>query len=419
MRVKNQILAVSTFAALSFSASDTIADQLFQDDVVIIGSLCVGSDCVNGENFNFDTIRLKENNLRIRFQDTSSTSSFPYVDWQLTANDSGNGGQNYFAIENIDTSQTPFKVASGADTDALYIADSNYVGFGTSTPRVNLHLKTGDTPTLRLEQDGSSGFSAQTWDVAGNESNFFVRDATNGSTLPFRIEPGAPQNSLYIASDGGIGVGTSNPENALTIEDSSLPTSPAGNCGPVGCSRYSGVVTIEDTNASSAGRALLTLKNNGPSWLVFENNEDRWNFTNSSGLFTLAYYDSALDTLSSVLTVDTAGNLSVPGTLNGGSSLASKTGIVEVDYTNILEKLMNLPISSWQYKSDTEASRHIGPISQEFYSRFEIGTDDEHISPLDVSGVALASIKALVLELRNSQRELQELKEKVAEMNKN
>jgi len=68
------------------------ADQVIADDLIIQGSACVGFDCVNGESFGFDTIRLKENNLRIKFEDTSISASFPSNDWQLTANDTTNGG---------------------------------------------------------------------------------------------------------------------------------------------------------------------------------------------------------------------------------------------------------------------------------------------------------------------------------------
>ena len=66
--------------------------------------------------------------------------------------------------------------------------------------------------------------------------------------------------------------------------------------------------------------------------------------------------------------------------------------------------------------SHRHATKHIGPISQDFFGKFGIGTDEEHISPMDTSGVALASIKALVMELRKSQNELLELKEKVAKL---
>ena len=86
------------------------------------------------------------------------------------------------------------------------------VGIGTASPGADLHVNGGNTPTLRLEQDGSSGLTPQTWDVSGNETNFFVRDATNGSTLPFRIRPGAPSSAIDIAADGDVGIGTDSPQ---------------------------------------------------------------------------------------------------------------------------------------------------------------------------------------------------------------
>mgnify|MGYP003631061224 CR=1 FL=1 len=77
------------------------ADQVIQDDSIVVGSICVGLDCVNGESFGFDTIRLKENNVRIKATDTSSSSSFPTVDWQLTFNESINGGLNKFSMQSF------------------------------------------------------------------------------------------------------------------------------------------------------------------------------------------------------------------------------------------------------------------------------------------------------------------------------
>src|SRR6056297_3915026 len=84
------------------------ADQVINDDLIVAGSLCVGNDCVNGESFGFDTIRMKENNTRIKFDDTSNSGSFPNNDWQLTANDSANGGANKFSIDNTTTGRIPF-----------------------------------------------------------------------------------------------------------------------------------------------------------------------------------------------------------------------------------------------------------------------------------------------------------------------
>lgn len=207
-------------SCLGFAAFSVYADQQILDDLIVDGSICVGQDCSNGESFGFDTIRLKENNLRIKFQDTSNSASFPTNDWQITANDSSNGGANKFSIDDIDGGRTPFTIEASAPSHSLYVEDGGSIGFGTSTPVVQLHVVDGNTPTLRLEQDGSSGFTPQTWDMAGNETNFFIRDASNGSTLPFRIRPGAPSSSIDIAGGGDVGIGTSSPSERLTIADS-------------------------------------------------------------------------------------------------------------------------------------------------------------------------------------------------------
>lgn len=214
---KFTLLGLAT-ALAGFAAQGARADQVIADDLIVDGSLCVGLDCVNGESFGFDTLRLKENNLRIKAQDTSASASFPSNDWQITFNETSNGGLNKFSIDDIDGGRTPFTIEAGAPSHSLYVDDGGRIGLGTSTPVVDLHVKSGNTPTLRLEQDGSSGFASQTWDVAGNETNFFVRDATNGSRLPFRIQPSAPTNAVFVASDGDVGLGTNTPRNGVALD---------------------------------------------------------------------------------------------------------------------------------------------------------------------------------------------------------
>lgn len=194
----------------------SVADTVVLDDHIVGGSQCVGMDCVNGEDFGFDTVRLKENNLRMHFDDTSATASFPGNDWRFIFNDTGNGGANYFAVEDATAGKTPFKVEAGAATNALVVESDGDIGIGTASPSVRLHAVKGDSPTFRLEQDGSSGFTPQTWDVAGNETNFFVRDVTNGSQLPFKIMPGAGDNALVLKG-GNVGLSTNNPSESLHI----------------------------------------------------------------------------------------------------------------------------------------------------------------------------------------------------------
>lgn len=193
------------------------ADFVINDDLIVEGSTCVGFDCVNGEVFSSDTLILKENNTRIAFTDTSTSASFPTTDWTLVANDSANGGGSFFAIQDDDRGRMPFLVEANAPANALRVDDGGRIGLGTAAPVTEIHSVDGDTPTLRLEQNGSSGFAPQTWDVAGNETNFFVRDVTNGSALPFRIKPGAETSALVIDSDNQIGLGTQSPTAPLHI----------------------------------------------------------------------------------------------------------------------------------------------------------------------------------------------------------
>ncbi|MFT6098252.1 MAG: hypothetical protein ACJAYF_000788 [Arenicella sp.] len=207
---------------LSASAAATIntasADIVHNDDVIVTFSQCVGNDCVNGENFGFDTQRLKENNLRINFDDTSNSASFPSNDWRIVVNDTSNGGGSYFAVEDSSAGRTPFRVDAGAPSDSLRVTNAGNLGIGVANPIVELHVKDGDSPTLRLEQDGSSGFTPQTYDIAANESNFFIRDVTNGSRLFFRAQPGAPADSMFIAASGNVGFGTNSPDSNLDIQ---------------------------------------------------------------------------------------------------------------------------------------------------------------------------------------------------------
>lgn len=203
------------FAARTGSLA-ALRDQVIPDDLIVQGSICVGFDCVVNESFGTDTIRLKENNTRIKFDDTS-TGAFPANDWQLTANDSTSGGANKFSIEDITGAKVPFTLTAGAPTNSVFVSSIGRLGLRTSTPSLDIHVNTSDTPAFRLEQNSSGGFTAQTWDIGANEANFFVRDLTGGSKLPFRIRPGAPTSSLDIAASGNVGLGTASPNQKLHV----------------------------------------------------------------------------------------------------------------------------------------------------------------------------------------------------------
>jgi len=100
----------------------------------------------------------------------------------------------------------------------LRVSSTGNIGIGTATPVLDVHANTSDTPAIRLEQNNSGGFTAQTWDIGANEANFFIRDVTGGSRLSLRIRPGAPTSSVDIAANGNVGVGTGSPNARIDLK---------------------------------------------------------------------------------------------------------------------------------------------------------------------------------------------------------
>ena len=360
-------------------------DQVIPDDLIVQGSACVGFDCVNNENFGFDTIRLKENNLRIKFEDTS-VGTFPTNDWQLTANDSASGGSSKFSIEDITGSKVPFTIRAGAATNSIFVDSTGRLGLRTSTPVLDLHINTSNTPAIRLEQNNSGGFTAQTWDIGANEANFFVRDVTGGSRLSFRIRPGAPTSSIDIAANGEVGIGTGSPEAKLHVFDA----------------------------IGAAGTAQAIFTNNGDVRVNYVNNgasPSTWGTNNIAGDFKINKAGTGVQ----AFTLTGAGQLTVVSLVQS-SDRNAKQDITAVAADDVLAKVAALPISTWRFSADDSRVRHLGPMAQDFAAAFGLGPDDRHIAPLDAAGVSLAAIQALNQRLQQKDAEISRLSERLARL---
>src|SRR5207244_4712058 len=132
-------------------------DQVIPDDLIVQGSACVGLDCVNNEVFGFDTIRVKENNTRIQFDDTSTSAGFPTNNWQIRANNSASGGASFLAFVDQGASGTSetgtilFEVDAGAPANSLKGSSTGKIGLSTATPVLDVHMNTSDTHAVRFE----------------------------------------------------------------------------------------------------------------------------------------------------------------------------------------------------------------------------------------------------------------------------
>ncbi|MEM9700777.1 MAG: hypothetical protein AAF943_18570, partial [Pseudomonadota bacterium] len=220
------LTSVLNAMALSLMAAPALADTI-NGDLSVRGDVCLGLNCNTTETFDLEILKIKSALPWLKFEDLAFSTT-PSNDWQLRANDNMLNGEDYFAIEDLDGATLPFRVDAGAPSNALRVTSDGSIGLGTGLPQSNMHLRSGNSLSLRFEQDGSSGATPQTWDMGANSSNFFLRDITN-NRLPFRVFPGTGNTSaLIIAGDGSVGLGTLNPEARLHVAGTSMLIKNAG-----------------------------------------------------------------------------------------------------------------------------------------------------------------------------------------------
>jgi hypothetical protein len=110
------------------------------------------------------------------------------------------------------------------------------------------------------------------------------------------------------------------------------------------------------------------------------------------------------------ISTSSGGYLTAAGEWKNGSDRNSKTDFQTIDSQDVLARVVAMPVTQWRYKSEGAGVTHIGPMAQDFFAAFKLGSDDKAIGTVDESGVALAAIQGL-----NQKLEMQ-LGEKNAQM---
>jgi outer membrane murein-binding lipoprotein Lpp len=94
-----------------------------------------------------------------------------------------------------------------------------------------------------------------------------------------------------------------------------------------------------------------------------------------------------------------------------------KFGFQTVDSQWVLDQVVELPISTWSYKSGKDGNaRHIGPMAQDFHAAFDVGASDRYIFQIDADGVSFAAIKALDAKVDALEAENQQLRSTLLEL---
>jgi hypothetical protein len=268
--------------------------------------------------------------------------------------------------------------------------------------------------------------------ISHHALGFFVNNGfdsmdlnTNGN---LGIGTSTPANKLDVQGSGDftgkVGVGTTSPAKTLEVAGSATGVAAGGSVDPSVLLRVLNVATDgTETNSDVAG-------------IGFGNNSTREAIVGATyGYDFMDFYVAGVLTSPAMRilgngyvgigTTSPQNKLDVNGEINCTALNITSDRNAKQDFTalnprDVLAKVATLPITEWQYKAekdkDSGASRHIGPMAQDFRSAFSLGADGKHISVVDESGVALAAIQGLNQKLDEKDARIQQLEQSLSEL---
>jgi hypothetical protein len=305
------VVIASLALTATLVASDARADQVVSDDLIVQGSVCIGVVCGDGEGFVSESLRLREFVNRIRVVDQSTTGgSFGYRDWIIDFNEDGGPGDFMSFADNGNAGELYRRIMvlrAGAPSNSVYVDPLGSVGLGTAAPIVRLHMVYGNTPAIRLEQDGSVGFTPRVWQITANDERFGVADITGGK-FPFVIEVGAPSGGFRLSSTGRVGLGTLGADAPLEVK------STATNIG-------TGNAVLKLVNPAGPTAMQMQPFGTGFFWNFAASDNNTFNI-NRSG-------NSAVE-----MSLNGSGNLTISGTIKtaGPTCAAGCDAVFDADY---------------------------------------------------------------------------------------
>jgi hypothetical protein len=104
------------------------------------------------------------------------------------------------------------------------------------------------------------------------------------------------------------------------------------------------------------------------------------------------------------------------GVFNCTSSRYTKENFLLTSGNDVLSKLRGIQISTWNYISEGNKVRHMGPMAEDFFQAFQLGTGNTSIGVQDLAGVSLAAIKELdqrTIQLQQRTAEVEGLRSQI------
>jgi len=222
------------------------------------------------------------------------------------------------------------------------------------------------------------------------------------------------QPRLSIANGGNIGIGTTNPQGNLHVYSANNPTVlRVQSTGTPGFGRLEFVSNPQgDINEWRPGYIQSTDNGGFVGGLAFfVNGAGAGNKFGSNEVMRVVNGAVGIGTTAPVSALQVVGTVTATA-FNPPSDRNLKENFQPVSPQEVLDKVAALPISRWNFKGDA-ATRHVGPMAQDFHAAFSLGTDDKHIATVDADGVALAAIQGLNQKLEQKETEIAKLQQRL------
>ena len=316
-----------------------------------------------------------------------------------------------------------------------------FTGNGTNLTSLNAsNLSLGTVPLARLTNITSNQLDPATWQLATNLNGGNARLASNvvsGIALTNAFLTNAViTNSVFAGNGGGLTNLNASQLSSIGNTNGGIDNFFLGLSGnPITTGSYNTAngfqALFNNTSGSNntANGAFALFHNANGSYNTAEGVSALSTNTNGSNNIALGYQAGIAITGSSNIDIGNPGIEGENSTIRIGTSQTStylignvyvdgifissdrnaKENFSPVDYRAVLAKVASLPVTEWNYKKDSNAVQHIGPMAQDFQAAFgRDGTDGKHISVVDESGVALAAIQGLNRKVDEKEARIQE-----------
>ncbi len=302
------------------------------------------------------------------------------------------------------------------------------VGIGTATPNAAalFHVDAGTNTTKGILITGAYNFSTGTVPNLGGGSRLMFYPGKAAFRAGFvdgtqwddgNIGTGSTATGYSTTASGyysvAMGIGnqaTGNFSTALGRDNfASGDYATVLGANNIASGQYS---TAMGHNAQASGIGSFTITDNSGTLNTVTDNQMRMRFAGGYVLYT-----------------NPIGNMGVYMLANGNawSSLCDKNRKENFEPLNgeeILHKLSNIPFTSWNYKmQDPKIYRHYGIMAQDFnnafgYDKYGSIGNDTTVNPIDMIGIDMAAIQALVKRTNELKIENEKLKNQLADQNR-